>query len=578
MVLRTRQTVTILTAQVVMLGLLPATTLAATFRLEEATVTDINAAFDAGALSSEQLTQLYLNRIDTYDKAGDKPLNSVIITNPNALETARALDLERQTTGPRSPLHGIPLIVKDNYDTFDLPTTAGSLSLAGSIPPDDAEQVQKLRDAGAIVLAKTNLAEFAFSPEMTVSSILGTTRNPYDLDRVPAGSSGGTGAAVAANFGTVGLGTDTGNSIRGPSSHNALVGIRSTIGLTSRDGIVPLNLSRDIGGPMARTVEDAAIVFNTIAGYDPADSSTEAVKGVDLPDYTASLNQDNLSGARIGVLDELFRPSTGTTRSATADPEIVALMDQAIEDLRSKGATVESTIIPNYDDILQRTTGLNRFEFDLNNYLASLGPDAPVASLDEIIASGKFDPLIESNLINAAAVEDVAPEDREIFQAIEAAREELRQEVLAVMDSQDYDALIFPTWNNPPRLIGDMSSPSGNNSGITAPPLGFPAITVPMGYTVNDTLPAGLQFLGRAYDEQTLIKLAYSYEQATNFRRPSELFPSLPGETFEYEPVPEPGATIGLTLFGLTALGLKLKQRVLQKRSCGCSTLSRSDF
>ena len=578
MILKTRQTVTLLTAQVVMLGLLPATTLAATFRLEEATVTDINAAFDAGALSSEQLTQLYLNRIDTYDKAGDKPLNSVIITNPNALETARALDLERQTTGPRSPLHGIPLIVKDNYDTFDLPTTAGSLSLAGSIPPDDADQVQKLRDAGAIVLAKTNLAEFAFSPEMTVSSILGTTRNPYDLDRVPAGSSGGTGAAVAANFGTVGLGTDTGNSIRGPSSHNALVGIRSTIGLTSRDGIVPLNLSRDIGGPMARTVEDAAIVFNIIAGYDLADSSTEAVKGIDLPDYTASLNQDNLSGARIGVLDELFRPSTGTTRSATADPEIVALMDQAIEDLRSKGATVESTVIPNYDAILQRTTGLNRFEFDLNNYLASLGPDAPVASLDEIIASGKFDPLIESNLINAAAVEDVAPEDREIFQAIEAAREELRQEVLAVMDSQDYDALIFPTWNNPPRLIGDMSSPSGNNSGITAPPLGFPAITVPMGYTVNDTLPAGLQFLGRAYDEQTLIELAYSYEQATNFRRPSELFPSLLGETFEYEPVPEPGATIGLTLFGLTALGLKLKRRVLQKRSCGCSTLSRSDF
>ncbi len=578
MILRTRQTVTLLTAQVVMLGLLPATTLAATFRLEEATVTDINAVFDAGALSSEQLTQLYLNRIYTYDKAGDKPLNSVIITNPNALETARALDLERQTTGPRSALHGIPLIVKDNYDTFDLPTTAGSLSLAGSIPPDDADQVQKLRDAGAIVLAKTNLAEFAFSPEMTVSSILGTTRNPYDLDRVPAGSSGGTGAAVAANFGTVGLGTDTGNSIRGPSSHNALVGIRSTIGLTSRDGIVPLNLSRDIGGPMARTVKDAAIVFNIIAGYDPADSSTEAVKGVDLPDYTASLNQDNLSGARIGVLDELFRPSTGTTRSATADPEIVALMDQAIEDLRSKGATVESTVIPNYDTILQRTTGLNRFEFDLNNYLASLGPDAPVASLDEIIASGKFDPLIESNLINAAAVQDVAPEDREIFQAIEAAREELRQEVLAVMDSQDYDALIFPTWNNPPRLIGDMSSPSGNNSGITAPPLGFPAITVPMGYTVNDTLPAGLQFLGRAYNEQTLIELAYSYEQATNFRRPSELFPSLPGETFEYEPVPEPGATVGLTLFGLTALGLKLKRRVLQKRSCGCSILSRSDF
>jgi len=254
-----KQTTTVLATQAILLGTLPITVLGATFSLEEATITDINAAFDAGALTSEKLTQLYLNRIDTYDKTGDKPLNSIILTNPNALETARALDEERQLTGARSPLHGIPIIVKDNYNTFDLPTTAGSLSLAGSIPPDDAFQVQKLRDAGAIVLAKSNMAEFAFSAQMTVSSILGTTRNAYSLDRVPAGSSGGTAASIAANFGAVGLGTDTGNSIRGPSSHNALVGIRSTIGLTSRDGIVPLNLSRDIGGPMARTVEDAVI-------------------------------------------------------------------------------------------------------------------------------------------------------------------------------------------------------------------------------------------------------------------------------------------------------------------------------
>lgn len=396
---------------------------------------------------------------------------------------------------------------------------------------------------------------------MTVSSILGTTRNAYDLDRVPAGSSGGTAASVAANFGTFGLGTDTGNSIRGPSSHNALVGIRSTIGLTSRDGIVPLNLSRDIGGPMARTVEDAVVVFDALAGYDPADPVTEPVKDVVLPDYTTFLDKDRLNGSRIGVLDELFRPSSGSTRASTADPEIVALMDRAIADLTSKGAAVESTIIPDFDAILERTGGLNRFESDINNYLASLGPNAPVKSLTEIIASGNFDPSIESNLTTAEAVEDVAPEDREVFQAVEAAREEMRQAVLAVMDANGYDALIYPTWSNPPRLVGDMTSPNGNNSGLISPPTGFPAITVPMGYTVNDTLPAGLQFLGRPYDEQTLIGLTYSYEQATQYRRPSPLFPPLPGEEFEYEPVPEPSTTIGLTVFGLTVLGLKLKQR-----------------
>ena len=405
------------------------------------------------------------------------------------------------------------------------------------------------------------MAEFAFSPEMTVSSILGTTRNPYDLDRVPAGSSGGTAASVAANLGTLGLGTDTGNSIRGPSSHTALVGIRSTIGLTSRDGIVPLYLRRDIGGPMARTVEDAVIAFNAIAGYDPADPVTEAVKDVSLPEYTTFLNKEGLKGARIGVVDELFRSSSDNSLASTADPEIVALIDAAIADLRSQGATVESTIIPNFAATYQKAWGgANTFEADINNYLASLGSDAPVKSLDEIIASGKFDPSIENSLNTAAAVEDLAPEDREDFQVGEAGREELRQAVLAVMNANNYDALIYPSWSNPPRLVGDMTSPSGNNNFQISPPTGFPAITVPMGYTINDTLPAGLQFLGRPYDEQTLIELAYSYEQATNFRNPSGFFPSLPGETFEYEPVPEPSTTIGLTVFGLTALGLKLKQ------------------
>ena len=326
--------------------------------------------------------------------------------------------------------------------------SAGSLSLAGSIPPDDSYQVRQLREAGAIVLAKSNMAEFAWSPNLTESSILGTTRNPYDLDRVPAGSSGGTAAAVAANFGTLGLGTDTGNSIRGPSSHTALVGLRSTIGLTSRDGIVPLFLNRDVGGPMVKSVEDAALVLNAIAGYDPADPVTAAVEGVDLPDYFTFLDESGLQDARLGVVEQLFRTDT-------ADAEVVALMDRAIAELTSQGATVESVTIPNLDSLVERVwSGANTFAYDINNYLESLGPDAPVQSLDEIIASGQYADYIEERMLEAAAIGDVPPESREDFLASEAAREEMRV-VLSIMYSGEYDALIYPTWSNPPRPIED---------------------------------------------------------------------------------------------------------------------------
>lgn len=535
---------------------------AAAFDLTEATVSDINRAFDAGTLTSERLVQLYINRINTYDKVGNTPLNSIVVVNSNALDIARELDLERQMSGPRSKLHGVPIIVKDNYDTFDLPTTGGSLSLAGSVPPDDAFQVRKLREAGAVVLAKSNMAEFAFSPNQTVSSIVGTTRNPYDLSRVPAGSSGGTAAAVAANFGTLGLGTDTGNSIRGPSSHTALVGIRSTIGVTSRDGIIPLFLNRDIGGPMVRTVEDAALVLSTIAGYDPADPSTAVIKDVELPDYTAFLDADGLKGSRIGVIDQLFRPTPENEFTSTADPEVVELMDRAIADLAVQGAAVESVGIPGLSDLVgQVWSGANTFNYDINRYLETLGSDAPVKSLDDIIASGRYDPSIENNLLNAAEIGDVPPESREDFLASEAAREVMREVVLSLMDSGDYDALIYPTWSNPPRLVGDLESPSGNNSFQLSPPTGFPALTVPMGFTVDDTLPAGLQFLGRPFDEGTLIKLAYSYEQATQHRRPPGLFPALSGEEVEPEQVPEPAMLPALLALGIGTLGLRFAKR-----------------
>ena len=300
-----KQTTTVLIAQAVLLGVVPLVAGAATFRLEEATVTDMNAAFDAGELTSEQLTQLYLNRIEAYDEQGPS-LNSIITINPNALQTAAELDKERQTIGPRSPLHGIPILLKDNYDTFDLPTTAGSLSLEGSIPPDDAFVVDKLRDAGAVILGKTNLDEFARGSS-GLSSLGGQTRNPYALDRVPGGSSAGTGAAIAANFATAGLGTETGVSIRNPATNNNLVGIAPTEGLVSRDGVVPISFTQDRAGPLTRSVSDAAVVLSAIAGYDTSDPVTaNSIGKIPAQGYTSFLDENSLNGARIGVLQDFL--------------------------------------------------------------------------------------------------------------------------------------------------------------------------------------------------------------------------------------------------------------------------------
>ena len=272
---RVKRTTTILATQALLAGVLPEAVLAVTFSLEEATIADINAAFDAGALTSEQLVQLYLNRIEAYDEQGPS-INSIRTLNPNALETAAALDSERQTTGARSPLHGIPILLKDNFDTFDIPTTGGTDALAGSIPPDDALVVQKFRDAGAIILGKTEMDELAISGN-GYSSLGGQTLNPYQLNRQSGGSSSGTGAAIGANFATVGTGSDTGGSIRTPSSFQGLVSIRPTRGLVSVDGIIPFTLSRDMIGPMTRTVSDAATTLGVMTQYDPNNPNTSTL-------------------------------------------------------------------------------------------------------------------------------------------------------------------------------------------------------------------------------------------------------------------------------------------------------------
>jgi amidase len=510
------------TALVAILTLLPAASNEAgavnLLWTQEATIADIHAAIRSKDLTCRQLVQTYLDRIEAYDKKGPA-LNAIIVINPNALATADELDARFAQSGFVGPLHCVPMIVKDNYDFAGLPTTAGSLSLKGSMPTRDAFQVRKVREAGALVLAKSNMAEFARSAFETVGSLLpGHTRNPYALDRSPAGSSGGTAAAVAASFGAVGLGTDTGNSIRTPASYTSLVGIRSTMGLTSRDGIVPMQFDRDIGGPMARTVADAVAVFDVIAGTDSADPVTASAQGRRPDSYLSALDKEGLKGARLGVVRQLFA-------GPESDPEVLNLFEQALTDMKRKGAeVVEGVSIAEIDQIPPSKLACDRFKYDINAYLAHLGPPAP-KSLDDIIASQKFHPSILKYLLDSQSV--APPDQNPQCQAAAVNRSRLAQGLLKTMDDARLDALLYPTSNNPPRLIGDLNTPHGNNSPRLSPFTGFPALTVPMGYA-RGVLPVGLQILGRPWSEPTLFKIAYSYENATRHRRPPASTPPLP--------------------------------------------------
>jgi amidase len=489
------------------------------FDVTETTIADIHAAMRARRLSCRALVTAYLRRIEAYDKKGPA-INALIVVNPAALAVADSLDLRFASEGLTGPLHCIPVIVKDNFETRDLPTTAGSLSLQGMQPRQDAYMVRRIRDAGAIVLAKSNMAEFAFTPYETVSSILpGYTKNPYALDRVTAGSSGGTAASVAANFGEVGLGTDTGNSIRGPSAHQALVGIRSTMGLTSRDGVAPLNLASDIAGPMARSVADAVALFQVVAGEDAADTITARARGHTVANYAASLDRNALHGKRIGVLRQAYE-------RATTDTEVVRVFTKALDDMRRQGAIiVDPAAVSGLDARLRTAGGCNQFKWDLNAWLARQGDRAPVHTLTEVIASRRFHPTIQQRLESAEA-DSLPPARNPGCASRDVFRAWLRIGVTALMDSLQLDALVYPTWSNPPRLIGDLNTPHGDNSQLFSPSTGFPAVTVPMGYT-RGGLPAGLQMLGRPWAEPTLFGLAYAYEQATRHRHAPASTPAL---------------------------------------------------
>jgi amidase len=447
------------------------------------------------------------------------------VLNPNALARADEIDAAVKGREELGSLFCVPMLVKDNFDTHDMITSGGSIALIDNYPPDDAFMVRRIREADAVIIAKTNMAEWAFSPRETVSSSFDTTANAYDLDRVPAGSSGGTASGVAASFGLIGLGSDTGNSIRGPSSHLDLVGIRSTIGLTSRDGVIPLSFDRDIAGPMGRTVEDVARVFNVVAGYDPADPYTEAGRDRKEADYTEFLDPNGLQGARIGVLRSLVDRED-------ADTAIVRIFEAAVADLERLGAEIVDPFeFDVYEHLEVEGLFCQRFRYDMHEYLKSLKDAAPMTDVLEVLETGQYAPYAERSLRSYLDTPMDVPPSRwdppcPDYQD-HPGRQAFLADLTAAMGQAGVDALVYPSWLNPPAHIDRAREEyRGDNSQRLAPPTGAPAITVPMGFSYGH-LPAGLQILGRPYAEGLLFKYAYAYEQGTHHRRPPEGFPAL---------------------------------------------------
>ena len=478
-------------------------------KLAELTISDIHEAYKKGAYTSQDLVEAYISAIETLDDS----LNALTLINPKALDRAKDLDREYQETKVLRPLHGIPLLIKDNINTVGMPTTAGSFALQDFFPEENAFVIDQLLEAGAIILGKTNMAEWAFSPMHSESSTGGTTRNPYNLEYVPAGSSGGTAAAVAANLGLGGLGTDTGNSIRGPSSHNALVGFRTTLGLISREGIVPLYLRNDVVGPMCRTVEDATRIMEVMVGIDPKDPITQNASGKTPNSYRQFLVENGLEGAKIGVLRELSDYET--------DPTIQALFEQALSDLNRLGAEIIDPLVIPHFATLREDQWCATFREDLESFLATYVKKDSVKTLEDLIRIGTTSEFAKERLSrNAVASGRLGETEVPCLDAYnDTKRIAFREGIEQVMDSLELDAIVYPSWNNKPARIDHYREEyKGDNSQIISPHTGQPAFTVPMGFG-EDHLPAGLQILGRMYDEPTLIKIAYAYEQGTQHRK-----------------------------------------------------------
>ena len=502
--------------------------------LETATIKEINAAFTANALTSERLVKLYLKRIETYDQQGPH-LNTIITLNTQALSKARALDKERQKSGPRSLLHGIPIVVKDLLDTYDMPTSGGFLPMANSQPSRDAFIVDKLRNAGAIILAKVNQSDWFGKAEFGASTLTGQVQNPYKLGYTPGGSSSGTGAAVAAYFASAGIGTETTTSIRNPSSENNLFGLAATQGLISRGGILSNSFTVERAGPMARSVYDMAAVLSVIAGFDPEDLVTQnSIGKIPTKGYTSFVTPKGLRGARIGVLRDLFS-------STPQEKEGVALIETAISDIRNQGAFVLDHLTTGIDLYsIIRNERLVHFEKKLTTqiYLDRLGPDAIFRSMGEMIA--KHPDLIKDNVRER---NQVGPLDQESeYFSLLKTRKVTRQLMVALMDKYQLDALIYPFKTLPAWKISEKMTSSDWLETIGAQaynPLssmtGLPALVAPAGFT-QEGLPIALEFLGRPYSEPILIRLASGYEHSTQHRKTPSSTPPLSGEFIRYSP------------------------------------------
>lgn len=505
------------------------------FDLQSANVSDIQNAVAAGALSYERLVELYLARIEAYDDQGPQ-LNAVIEVNPKALQIARALDEERRRQGLRSPLHGIPIAVKDTIDVSDIPSASGSMALAGTYPAADATVIERLRAAGAIILLKANLDEFNMGAE-GLSSLGGQTLNPYDSKRNPGGSSAGSGVAVNVAFATLGIGTESGASVRSPASNNSLVGIAPSQGLVSRGGVMAISYTQDRVGPMAKTVRDAALLLQYMQGFDAADLFTwQSLGRLDDVDYQAGLETAALAGARIGVLRDLFR-------EGEAFREINRLIEREIQSLRGPG-DAEVSVMPGSGAMLVDglTLGIDVIDFfadarasvpeiraTFDAYLAARGPDTPVRSLEELVASGNYLPALEP--LFRRVLELPAPDQNRNYHARLKNRATVRALIIDLLDRHQLDALVYPfkSLAAPPLGTPDRGPRDNPVSSVS----GLPAIVVPAGVN-GDGLPISIEFLGRPFSEARLIAIAHAYEQQSRARVAPESTPALPGERFEY--------------------------------------------
>jgi Asp-tRNA(Asn)/Glu-tRNA(Gln) amidotransferase A subunit family amidase len=493
------------------------------FDLLTASIADIQAAVGSGALTYERLVQLYLNRIDAFDKKGPR-LNAIIQINQHAMEIARALDEERKAKGLRSPLHGIPVAVKDNIDVTDIPSAGGNLAFAGSYPAHDAAVIQKLREAGAVIFLKTNMDELALGSQ-GLSSLGGQTLNPYDLSRNPGGSSGGTAVAVNVGFAAVGLGTETGVSIRSPASNNAIIGIAPTRGLVSRAGVIPVSFTQDRVGVHAKSVADAALVLEKIRGFDPEDLLTWESLTRTLPaSYSGSLTE-NLSDARIGVLRDLFRKGDEFEAGNK-------LIEGQVDFIRQQHAIVIDGLTTGLDLLqLMPSLRLNAYElrFAFDSYLRHRGPASPVASLAYLVASGEYLKRLD-NQLQQAIKRGPLEFDAEYHSRLDNQRM-VRQVIIDVMDRYHLDALVYPFKSLGAPTIG--SSDGGTRDNPLSSTTGLPAIVVPAGLN-QEGLPIAIEFLGRPYSEPELIHLAFAYEHASRRRMTPKTTPHLPMEEFMF--------------------------------------------